>query len=102
MNVILWIIVILACLQAFGLIMAKKRSIDTHGFMHFMVRYNMFAGVMAFYLIALLWMLFTISSAIEPNSLNQLLLAASLTLVAFVLPLKIYKIYKEKQKDDEF
>jgi hypothetical protein len=66
-----------------------------------MVRYNMLAGTAAFYLIAVLWIAFTIPSAAGPGSPIYYMIAASVTLAGIVLPIKIYSRYKKQKKDRE-
>lgn len=99
LNNIPWIIAIVTCLQVIGFVLARKHSVDTLGLLNYMVRYNVIAGAAAFYLIALIWIIFTITETQLATPVHYMI-AASVALAGIVLPIKGYKRYKEKKKDE--
>lgn len=98
--IIQWIAIIVLTLQCIGFALAKKKSDDTHSFLNYMVRFNVIAGTSSFYLMALIWIAYSISMGISTNPSLQMMIAASIFLAGIALPYKMYT-HHIKRKDGE-
>lgn len=98
--IILWIAIIVLSLQCIGFALAKKKSDDTHSFLNNMVRFNVIAGTSSFYLMALIWVAYSLSMTITTNPTLQMMITTSIILAGIALPYKIYT-HHIKRKDGE-